>query len=107
MKVNLVKRQTIEDYAAAHAGSSVSFGIWLSTLKYVDWNVPGDINDTYGSADLLLNGSSRVVFNIAGNSYRMICKYMFGSKQVHLYVRWIGTHAAYTKLCNSGRQYAV
>ena len=24
---------------------------------------------------------------------------------VHLFVKWIGTHAQYTKLCNDGKQY--
>jgi mRNA interferase HigB len=62
---------------------------------------------TFGSADLLGNRSSRVVFDIAGNTYRMICKYAFGVKQVHLFVCWIGTHAEYDKLCKLNEQHAV
>jgi mRNA interferase HigB len=62
---------------------------------------------TYGSADLLGDGSNRIVFNIGGNNYRMICKYVFGEKQVHLFVCWIGTHTAYVKLCNKKEQYTV
>lgn len=26
---------------------------------------------------------------------------------VHLFVKWMGTHAEYTKLCNEGKQYDV
>ena len=63
--------------------------------------------DTFGAADLLGNGSDRVVFNIAGNNYRMICKYHFGVNQVHLYVKWIGTHADYTELCKKNDQYTI
>jgi mRNA interferase HigB len=33
-----------------------------------DWNEPGDISETFRSADLLGNGSNRVVFDIAGNN---------------------------------------
>jgi mRNA interferase HigB len=62
---------------------------------------------TFGSADLLGNRSSRVVFDIAGNTYRMICKYAFSVKQVHLFVCWIGTHADYDKLCMLNEQYTV
>jgi mRNA interferase HigB len=27
--------------------------------------------------------------------------------KVHLFVKWIGTHAEYTKICNEGRQYFI
>ncbi len=32
---------------------------------------------------------------------------MFGALKVHLFIKWIGTHAEYTKLCNSNQQYIV
>jgi len=66
-----------------------------------------DIKRTFPSADLLGNGSNRVVFNIAGNSYRMICAYVFGQAMVHCYIKWIGTHSEYTKLCEKNEQYTV
>ena len=98
MKVNLIKRQTIEDYAIYKPGSKSPFEEWLSKLKYADWNSPEDIKATFGSADLLGKGSNRVVFDIGGNNYRMICKYMFGKKEVHLFICWIGSHSEYDKL---------
>lgn len=107
MKVHLIKKQTIEDYAIRNTRSRSAFGIWLNILRYADWNIPQDILDTYGSADLLGNSTNRVVFNIGGNNYRMICKYAFGGKEVHLFVCWIGTHADYTKLCEQSKQYEV
>lgn len=72
-----------------------------------DWTEPGDITETFRLADLLGNGSDRVVFDIAGNNYRMICKYHFGATRVHLYIKWIGTHAEYTQLCDDNKQYSV
>jgi mRNA interferase HigB len=32
---------------------------------------------------------------------------VFGSKQVHLFVCWIGTHAEYDFICSTGRQYTI
>lgn len=107
MIVHLIKKQSIEDYVEANARSKVSFKVWLSKIKWADWEKPDDIKSTFGSADLLGNGSSRVVFNIGGNKYRMICKYLYGRKRVHLFVCWIGTHAEYTKLCDAEEQYTV
>jgi mRNA interferase HigB len=107
MKVRLIKRKSIEDFATENARSRSSFRIWLALIKRADWFVPDDITSTFGSADLLGNGSERVVFNIAGNHYRMICGYHFGVTTVHLFIKWIGTHAEYTQLCNLNRQYTI
>mgnify|MGYP006282923167 CR=1 FL=1 len=107
MKVHLIKKQTIADYTEKNAQSKEPFEFWLNIIKYVDWNQPGDIISTFRTADLLGRGAGRVVFNIGGNKYRMICKYYFGNSQVHLFIKWIGTHAEYTKLCDAGSQYDV
>jgi mRNA interferase HigB len=76
-------------------------------VKRSDWTDPADILEVFGSADLLGNGSDRVVFDIAGNKYRMICKYRFGRTRARLYVKWIGTHAEYSKLCANNKQFIV
>ena len=107
MRVHLIKRRPIEDFTEKHSLSKNAFNIWLSLIKSADWVIPGDIQATFGSADLLGNGYDRVVFNIGANKYRLICSYLFGNKQVHLFVCWIGTHAEYTELCKKGHQYTV
>jgi len=107
MRIHVIKKQTIEKYTKENARSRPSFRLWLSTLKGTDWNDPEDILNTFGSTDLLGNGCDRAVFNIGGNNYRMICHYLFGEKQVHLFICWIGTHAEYTKLCNENGQYNI
>ncbi|MDP4150513.1 MAG: type II toxin-antitoxin system HigB family toxin [Bacteroidota bacterium] len=107
MKVHLVKKQTIEDYGRNNARSRGSFRLWLLALREADWDRPKDILKTFGSADLLGQGSDRVVFDIGGNLYRMICHYAFGKRQVHLFICWIGTHAEYTKVCKEKMQYTI
>jgi mRNA interferase HigB len=107
MRVHLIKRQTIEKYALHNARSRSSLSMWLLVIKSTDWNNPEDIQYTFNSADLLGNGTDRVVFDIGGNNYRLICHYVFGEKEVHLFVCWIGTHAEYNKLCKGNKQYVV
>lgn len=107
MKVHLIKRETIEDYILKNARSRASFEVWFSIIKRADWNAPNEIISTFNSADILGNGSERVVFNIGGNNFRVICTYHFGNMNVHLFVKWIGTHAEYTKLCHEGKQYDI
>ena len=107
MKVHLIRRETIELYARKNARISTSFNAWLTAVKYADWDTPSDILHTFGSADLLGDGSYRVVFDIGGNTCRMICKYAFGDKQVHLFICWIGNHAEYDELCSKHKQYTI
>jgi len=107
MIVRLIKKKTIEDFALQNANSRSSFKLWLSIIKLADWETPDDITATFGSADLLGNGSNRVVFDIGGNNYRMICKYHFSKTLVHLYIKWIGSHSEYDKLCDKNKQYTI
>ena len=107
MKVHLIKRQTIEDYIACHEPGRSSFAGWLTALKRAEWDKPDDIKQTFGSVDIIGCGSNRVVFNIGGNNYRMICKYHFGNQKVHLFVCWIGTHTEYDELCDTNTQYII
>jgi len=107
MRIHLIKAKTIRELAEKHASSLKSFEIWIDLIKSADWSVPEDMKRTFRSADFLGNGSNRVVFNIGGNNYRIICKYQFSESIIHLFVTWIGTHAEYTKLCNQGAQYTI
>ena len=107
MRVHLIKKQSIEDFVLKNARSRTSFETWLMILKRADWKEPKDIISTFNNADILGKGSERVVFNIGGNNYRLICKYHFGQHRIHLFVKWIGMHPDYTELCNDGKQYDI
>lgn len=107
MRVHLIKEATIRHFVGENAGSKRPFEEWLAKAKHADWEKPADIKATFPSADLLGKSCFRVVFDIGGNNYRMICKYAFAVTEVRVYVCWIGTHAAYDKLCKAGGQYIV
>jgi mRNA interferase HigB len=107
MRVHLIKKATIEDFVSKNPSSRTPFEYWLLVIKMADWKNPAHIKSTFKSADLLGNGTDRVVFDIGGNNYRLICKYFFGKKMVHLFVCWLGTHEDYDKICSKEEQYAI
>ncbi|GAO45449.1 type II toxin-antitoxin system HigB family toxin [Flavihumibacter petaseus] len=107
MKVHLIRKETIEAFVRRNVQGRASFDLWLEKLKYADWETPGDMKRTFPGTDLLGSGSGRAVFDIGGNKYRLIGKYAFGEKQVHLFICWMGTHAEYDKICAAGEQYSV
>jgi len=74
---------------------------FMELLKVVDWEIPNDVKSTFGErVDTVCNGS-RLVFDCGGGAFRIICGVAFGKKSVFLFVKFIGTHAEYDKLCNA------
>ncbi|NEN24754.1 type II toxin-antitoxin system HigB family toxin [Cryomorpha ignava] len=80
---------------------SKCFDNFFEKLKYVDWEIPQNITQTFKSADLITCGNgqlSRIVFNVGRNKYRMVCGYFFGRTEVILYVKFVGTHKEYDSI---------
>lgn len=64
---------------------------WYRDVLKADWNTPADVKRQYGNASVLKDG--RIVFNIAGNKYRVVVWINYAYKVV--YIRFIGTHTQY------------
>lgn len=67
---------------------------WYDTAKNASWTSPADVKHTYANASILKD--SRIVFNIKGNSYRLIVKFNF--ERQWAFIRFIGTHKEYDKI---------
>jgi mRNA interferase HigB len=83
------------------------FRVLARKNKKADWKRPEDIFVLFPAADLLGNGTNRIVFDVGGNRYRIICKYGFGLSVVNLWICWIGTHSHYSKICSENRQFTI
>ena len=55
------------------------------------WKTPADVKAKYGNASILKSG--RVVFNIAGNKFRLVAAIHYHTGVV--FIRFVGTHAEY------------
>jgi mRNA interferase HigB len=64
---------------------------WFRHVATVFWSGPADLKRDYRSASVLKDG--RVVFNIAGNKYRLVVWINYSYQVV--YIRFIGTHKQY------------
>ena len=67
---------------------------WYAEAKKAEWKGPQDIKTEYRTASILRN--NRVVFNIKGNTYRLVAAIKYESQIV--YVRFIGAHVEYDKI---------
>lgn len=67
---------------------------WYRQVLRADWTSPADIKRDIATASILRDG--RVVFNIAGNKYRIVVWINYPYRVV--YVRFIGTHVQYDRI---------
>ena len=67
---------------------------WSRHVRQARWASPADVKRDFGSASILKKG--RVVFNIAGNKYRLVAYVNYHRRTV--YIRFIGTHARYNSI---------
>ena len=106
MRIHLIKKVSIFNYIKEQVSAKKPFMDFLQKIKYADWERIEDVNKTFNRASIICE-SKRVVFRIGGNSYRMICSIVFGEKRVTLFVKFIGTHAAYDKINAANKQCEV
>jgi mRNA interferase HigB len=67
---------------------------WYDTAMSSDWKSPNEVKKTYVHASILKN--NRIVFNIKGNSFRLVAKFNFEKQWV--FIKFIGTHVEYNMI---------
>ena len=67
---------------------------WYDEVSRASWRTPADVKAQFRNASIL--GSRRVVFNIKGNSYRLVAALAYHTGIV--FVKFIGTHAEYDRI---------
>ena len=94
--MHVIKRKTLIDFyeQPGRQDAKGPLEAWCYEAKHAQWESPADIKAQYRSASILRD--NRVVFNIAGNKYRLVVRINYGSKTV--FVRFIGTHQEYDKI---------
>lgn len=83
----------LEAFKKNHAISRGQLDAWQVDVERENWKTPQDIKRRYRSADFLAD--NRVIFDIKGNSYRLVVKIRYQNGLV--VVEWVGTHAEYSK----------
>lgn len=92
--MKLVGREVLTVFAIRHADARGPIASWINEVEQAIWKTPQDIRDRYPSVSFL--PGNELVFNIKGNAYRLIA--IVALKTSIVVVKWIGTHAEYSKL---------
>ena len=85
---------TLKSYWEDHPDCREQLQAWHQIVKAAKWRNSNEVKAQYGNASII--GGNRVVFNIAGNKYRLIVKIHYNTSIV--FVRFIGTHKEYDQI---------
>ncbi|MHB9150978.1 MAG: type II toxin-antitoxin system HigB family toxin [Thermoleophilia bacterium] len=92
--MRVIARATLKHYWESHPAVEGQLRAWFQEAKAAKWGSPADVNAQYASASILAD--NRVVFNIGGNSYRLVVHINYELQIV--YVKFIGTHGEYDNI---------
>ena len=98
--MRVIARKTLKAFVESRKGSKdqkavkAALDSWFHEAQSAVGKNPSEVLKCYGNASIV--GSDRVVFNLKGNDYRLVVA-MDYPRQI-LFIKWIGTHAAYNKI---------
>lgn len=93
-RVRVIAKSTLRTFWTKHNDCEEQLKSWFKEVVEAHWKNPRDIKRNYPSASFLQN--NRVVFNIKGNTYRLVVRinYDYGI----VWIRFVGTHGQYDKI---------
>jgi mRNA interferase HigB len=92
--LRIIAKRTLREFWEKHPDSQAQLKAWHSEVSNADWDTPQELKQQYGTASILKN--SRVVFNICGNTYRVVVWINYKFKLI--FVKFIGTHEQYDNI---------
>ena len=87
--VRVIAKRTLREFWNKHADCEQQLKAWYQETEKANWKSFNELKKEYPSASILKD--NRVVFNIKGNTYRLIVKFNL-DYQIG-WIRLIGTHA--------------
>jgi mRNA interferase HigB len=96
--MRLITAKTIEGFARAHADARQALADWIAVVQAARWTSAADLQRSVPGARPIAD--KRLVFNIQGNKYRIVCDVQYADAAHNGIVRvhFIGTHAEYDKI---------
>lgn len=89
--MRVIALSTLQTFWKRRPEATAACLAWYRLTLSADWATPAELKADIGSASILRDG--RVVFNLAGNTYRLVAWINYPYRVV--YIRFVGTHAEY------------
>jgi mRNA interferase HigB len=88
---NITQRRTLLNYIGLYPEAATSLQEWYRELEISEFKNFNELKEVYKNASIV--GDDSVVFNIKGNSCRLVVRFVFTYKAIQ--IKWFGTHNEY------------
>jgi mRNA interferase HigB len=98
--MRIVARRTLQKFVKSLAGQQdqqavkAALDTWFRDVRKARWRNSSDVRQSFATVSIA--SADRFVFNIKGNSYRLVAAIDFEKHAV--WIVWIGTHRDYDKI---------
>jgi mRNA interferase HigB len=93
--MQIVARRTLRQFWERHPQAENPLRNWYALAVRAEWKGPADVKATFGATVDFVR-DHRVVFDIAGNKYRLVVHIAYRFKRV--LIKFVGTHKEYDKI---------
>ncbi len=93
-ELRVISKKILRDFWEKHSDCQQQMKSWFQEASKAEWRNPKEIKIDYPTASFLMD--NRMVFNIKGNSYRIIVRINYNYQMV--WIRFFGTHSEYDKI---------
>jgi mRNA interferase HigB len=96
----IIARRTLREFVHSLAGHKdqpavkAALDAWFYEARKARWRGTADVKRSYATASIVT--AERIVFNIKGNSYRLVVAVDFEKSIV--WIKWIGAHRDYDRV---------
>lgn len=92
--MRIFNRSAITFYGRKYPNAREALSAWYAEASKADWGSPNAVKRQFPKASVV--SGNRLVFNILGNSYRLIVSFEYKFRAG--YVKFFGTHAEYDRI---------
>ncbi len=93
-RMRIITKRTLREFWRKHKDAEGALRAWHADVRQKSWTGPRDAKSDYPRASIVAN--NRVVFDIVGNSYRLVVAIKYEYRLV--YIRFIGKHQDYDNI---------
>ncbi|MCC7262483.1 MAG: type II toxin-antitoxin system HigB family toxin [Candidatus Latescibacteria bacterium] len=92
--MRIIAKKTLRAFWEKYPDAEQPLRAWYEMARIADWHTPAALKAQIHTASLV--GNDRVVFNVAGNKYRLVVAVNYPYQA--LYIRFVGTHGQYDQI---------
>ena len=92
--MRVISRKALVNCWVRYPETEQALKSWYKEISFAQWATPNELKLDFPSASILQKG--RVIFNIKGNSFRIVVRINFSYQLV--WIRFVGTHLEYDNI---------